>query len=263
MVLKFDPRCDKMWTVPEPLLFHDLINRVHCQIQKSDLRCKSAYRWANMWGKVGLLGLSPANKDYLNEYRGVIEDQVLGEINFTIFPKEGLEKKGNLSVLLRENFRAYQVECLPRALFDQSRKLRGQLRVTHVRTYPDSARSRAGASKRGWRLLLLQGCDEFLDSLKHYDLEYKFPVGSGHVLIRGGSGRPKPTPRDPGRSQWRQQQSRLGPRQKNGPSGAQQQQQGPSHQRQQQGQRSQQQRDQYNNEPVSYTHLTLPTTPYV
>ena len=184
------------------------------------MSCRLAYRWANLWGRVGLIGLSPTNKDHLNDYRHVIETQVLGETNFTIFPKDGLDKKGNLSVLLRENFRAYQIECLPRALFDQSRKLRGMLRVTHVRTYPDAARSRAGASKRGWRLLLLQGCEEFMESLKNYDTEYKFPVGSGHVMIRGGNDRPKPAPREGARSQWgpRQQQQNMS-RPKAGPSG--------------------------------------------
>ena len=63
--------------------------------------------------------------------------------------------------------------------------------MTHVRTYPDRARSRAGASKQGWRLLMLQGCPAFMESLKKFDQDYKFPVGSGHVIIRGGAGRPK------------------------------------------------------------------------
>ena len=157
VVLKFDPEVDNDWTVPEPSLYHDLICRVDSRIQSKKLRCAKAYKWGNLWGNVGLLGLCPADTTLLNEYRQVIEAQILGRTRFTIFPKDGLEKRGNLTVLLRENFREYLPECLPRAILMGSRRLKGGLKVTHVRTYPDRARSRAGASKRGWRLLMLQG----------------------------------------------------------------------------------------------------------
>ena len=205
VVLKFDPRTDKNWTVPEPTLFHDLMNRVDSRIQEKLLPCARAYRWANLWGRVGLLGLSPSRVDLLNEYRHVIESQKLGPIKFTIFPKEALEKKGNLSILLRENFRAYKVECLPRAILTNTRSLKGGLKVTHWKSYPDTARSRAGASKRGWRLVLLQGCPELMDSIKKFDVDYKFSVGSGHVIIRGGVGRPRTsTSNRAGRGAWGQ-----------------------------------------------------------
>ena len=137
------------------------------------------------------MGLSPCNMTLMAEYRDLIEAQELQSIKFTIFPKEGLEKKGGLTVLLRENFRNFVPECLPGIILARSRKLKGGLKVTHVKTYSSSDRSRAGASKKGWRLIYLQGCPVFMESLKHYDQEYKFPLGCGQVLIRGGAGRPK------------------------------------------------------------------------
>ena len=149
------------------------------------------------------MGLSPSNMGHLKDYRDLIEAQTLRDIKFTIFPKDGLEKKGSLTVLLRENFRNLIPTCLPGMILSRSRKLRGGLRVTHVKTYAETDKSRAGASKKGWRLVYLEGCQVFLTSLQQYDQEYKFPVGCGQILIRGGAGRPKtcllytsPSPRD-------------------------------------------------------------------
>ena len=89
-----------------------------------------------------------------------------------------------------------------------------------MKTYSESDRSRAGASKKGWRLVYLQGCPVFMESLKQYEHDYKFPVGCGQILIRGGSGRPKslarsaPAGRGAGGGAWanhQQSQSQLQP----------------------------------------------------
>ena len=40
---------------------------------------------------------------------------------------------------------------------------------------------------------MLQGCPEFMEELKKFDQEHQFPIGAGHVVIRGGAGRPKGT----------------------------------------------------------------------
>ena len=144
-----------------------------------------------MWGQVGLVGLSTKHVPSLNAYRAVVENQTHRGSTFTLFPKEAVEKRGNVSVLLREIFRNFDVTYLPKAIMQRSRRLRGGLRVTHVKEYEDSEFSRSGACKAGWRLVLLQGCTDFMRSLEYYDQEHKFPVGSGHVLIRGGGGRPK------------------------------------------------------------------------
>ena len=144
-----------------------------------------------MWGQVGLIGLSTKHVPSLNAYRAVVESQTHRGSTFTLFPKEAVEKRGNVSVLLREIFRNFDVTYLPKAIMQRSRKLRGGLRVTHVKEYEDDEYSRSGACKAGWRIVLLQGCAEFMRSLELYDQEHKFPVGSGHVLIRGGGGRPK------------------------------------------------------------------------
>ena len=210
VVLKFNPDTDRHWTVPDPDTFNDLMNRLEGVLMEGDHSCWSAYRWVNMWGRVGLLGLSPSDPDKINAYRCLLESQVLGSTRFTIYPKDALEKKGNISVLLRASFRSFKPEWLPKALLRRSRGLKGSLRLTHVKTYADTDVSRAGASKKGWRLALLQGCPRFMFSLEKYPEEHRFPVGSGHVMIRGGSGREKGQGRGQGQGKGRAQDQARG-----------------------------------------------------
>ena len=190
VILKFNPETDKTWTVPDPSTYQDLINSASGRIVERNLPCGAAYRWANLWGKVGLLGLSPKNMDHVREFRALIEEHMAGRTRFTLFPKDALDKRDNLSVLLRDNFLTFKAEWLPQWIITRSR-IRGGLRVTHVKEYAESDRTRSGTSKRGWRLVLLQGCPLFMKSLERFDQEHRFPVAAGHVIIRGGAGRPK------------------------------------------------------------------------
>ena len=191
------------WTVPEPQEFHDLVNRTECYMIAKTPACFRIQKWANLWGKVGLLGLSAKNADHLEEFRRIIESLGTNDLIFTIFPREGLDKKGSVSILLRETFRSYEPTCLPEALLLRNRGLRGSLRVTHIKTYHEDDRSRGGQSKKDWRLILLQGCAEFMTSLEAYSEDAQFILGSGHIFIRGGVRRPRALPdrEQPGRGQ--------------------------------------------------------------
>ena len=196
VVLKYDPNVDEDWTIPEPRVFKELLVRVDCEILENNLDCRKAFKWGNLWGRVGLVGLSPLDMGLLNQFRQAIENQLLGDTKFTLFPRDALEKRGNLSVLLRTDFRSFGVNLLPKAILLRSPLLRGGLRVTHVKHYSDDDYSRSGSCKAGWRLIFLQGCPTFMASLVHYDQDHKFPLGPGHIILRGGSGRPKSSTSD-------------------------------------------------------------------
>ena len=224
VVLKLDPRVDKSWAIPGPALFEDLMNRVSSVCLEHNVPSYRAYEWATLWGKVGLLGLSSASVEDMIEYRKVVEAQMSGPIRFTLFPKDALEKRGNLTVLLRDNLQTFDIRWLPKAILMRSR-MRGGLRLTHIKHYRPEDKTREGVSKKGWRLALMQGCPEFMEALKKFNQEHRFPVGAGHVVIRGGGGRPKGTiervrgsrgggPRQRGRQQQDQpQQQPRRPRQ--------------------------------------------------
>ena len=191
VIIKYNPETDNTWTIPEPMVYSDLLNRVEGQIWEDRNPCSSAYRWANLWGKVGLLGLAPTNKEHINEYRRIIEQQELGCTRSSMVPKDALDSKGNVSVLLRLPFRSFKREWLASSILNRTRGLMGSLRVTHSKTYTHKDFTRNGTCKDGWRLFLLQGCPTFMDALSKYGHDYRFPLGCGHVLIRGGSGRPR------------------------------------------------------------------------
>ena len=192
VVIKFDPRVDKAWAVPEPEVFKELMNRVMVYCLQRYLTCQRAFRWSNLWGKDGLLGLASKDVPDIIQYREAVEAQTLGPTKFTLFPKEALEKRGNVTVLLRENFRSFDVRWLPKAILVRS-GMKGELKLTHIKHYQDSDKTREGKSKRDWRLAMLQGCPRFMEDLKKFDHEHKFPIGAGHIIIRGGAGRPQGT----------------------------------------------------------------------
>ena len=186
------------WMVPEPMIFHDVINRVECEMATRKLPCLKAQKWANLWGRVGLIGLSAKNPEDIKQFRDVIEGLEDPQRRYTIFPRDAVDKRGSISVLLRETFRAMDPLCLPQILFARNRGLGGSLKVTHIKSYKNGETTRAGLSKQHWRLVLLQGCASFMKSLENFEEDHKFHVGSGHVYISGGARRPRserPRPR--------------------------------------------------------------------
>ena len=182
------------WTVPEPNDFHDIINRAECYMIEQKLMCYKARKWSNLWGKVGLIGLSPKFPEQLEDYRTVLEGHPSDEFYYTIFPREAVENRGSVSLILREQFRAFSYKCLPASLFSLNPKLQGSLRVTHQKTYSKDDKTRGGQSKEGWRLILLQGCPAFMRSLEQFDEDTRFSLGSGYVYIRGGVRKPRSGP---------------------------------------------------------------------
>ena len=183
-------------------MFNILVNRVTVYCLERKLECAQAFRWTSLWGRVGLVGLASRSLKDIQQFREAVEEQMSGPTKYTLFPKDALHRRGNLSVLLRENFWSFDVEWLPKAILVRSR-MKGGIRLTHIKKYTENDYTRDGVCKDGWRLVMMQGCPEFMSSLEKFDHEHRFPVGAGHIVIRGGTG------------------------------------------------------------PVSYTHLTLPTTPYV
>ena len=179
------------WTVPEPDDFLDLINRADSFMFERNLPCVKARKWANLWGKVGLIGLSPKHPEDIADYRTVIEGLPTGSATYTLFPKEAVENRGSISIILRNQFRAFNYACLPASLFSLNPGLRGSLKVTHYKSYAKEDQTRNGTSKEGWRLILLQGCPEFMRSLERYDEDERFSLGAGYVYIRGGARKPR------------------------------------------------------------------------
>ena len=48
----------KEWEIPDTQTFHDLINQVECTLLQAKSPLSKVLRWINLWGSVGLMGLS-------------------------------------------------------------------------------------------------------------------------------------------------------------------------------------------------------------
>ena len=182
------------WIVPDTQTFHDLVNKAESYMANKRLPCLRAQKWANLWGRVGLIGLSAKKPDDIRIYRNIIEQLHDDKYCYTLFPREAVDKRGSISVLLHETFRALDPLCLPQILFAKNRGLGGTLKVTHIKSYGEAEKTRAGVSKKHWRLVLMQGCAAFMKTLEAFDDDHKFPIGSGHIYISGGARRPKTAP---------------------------------------------------------------------
>ena len=143
------------WTIPDAMTFNDVVNRIECQMVTERLPCLRAQKWTNMWGRVGLVGLSARDPEHIRSYRNLVEQLEDERYCFTIFPRDVADKRGSISVLLQENFRAFNPMCLPGSLFSRNRGLTGALKVTHIKTYREDEKSRSGLSKKDWKLSLI------------------------------------------------------------------------------------------------------------
>ena len=62
---------------------------------------------------------------------------------------------------------------------------KGCVKVTHVKYFNPEEKTREGISKEHWRLLRLEGNDEFMGSLYNFTESFKFQVGPSYIQIRG------------------------------------------------------------------------------
>ena len=66
------------------------------------------------------------------------------------------------------------------------RDSKGSVDISHIKTYGEKDVTMFGESKKGWRLVRLDGDREFLDSLEQFPESKRFTLGSGFIQIRGG-----------------------------------------------------------------------------
>ena len=52
------PEVSEEWMIPTEQMFNDVINGVECNLLKYKPPFANVLKWSNLWGSVGLLGLS-------------------------------------------------------------------------------------------------------------------------------------------------------------------------------------------------------------
>jgi hypothetical protein len=74
------------------------------------------------------------------------------DLQFSSIPRDILEPKNVVTILLREQFRTFQIPLLPLALVQRNPDIKGRLRALRVKHFSPQDKSQRGDSKENWRL---------------------------------------------------------------------------------------------------------------
>lgn len=108
-------------------------------------------------------------------------------MSYDTFPKEVATAKPDISILLRNNMKSFQLEVLPKVLFIRNKEmLAGTLRVLSTTRFKDGEVSQKGDSKENWRQIHLKGDDQVLRCLRFIPESTPFKLGVEAVQLRGG-----------------------------------------------------------------------------
>jgi hypothetical protein len=89
-----------------------------------------------------------------------------------------------------EDLRTFPLDLVTKDLFYRNYGLAGKLKISHFKKFKENEKSKAGVSKKSWRLIKLVGDAEFTESIYNFRDNHKFQLGSSYVQIRGGNRRP-------------------------------------------------------------------------
>ena len=144
-----------------------------------------------MWGTVGIIGLSAKSIPKLKQFRDNLMNFRFQGRFFTSVLKETVSGMAGITILLRNNLRGYDLNCLARALLRDNPRLKGSIQVHQSRQYGDKDKTRQGENKAGWRLVSLTASAGFITSLEPFPDSHRFKLGSNDVQIRGGKRAPE------------------------------------------------------------------------
>jgi hypothetical protein len=95
------------WSVPSRQLFHRFVNLLECDLLEKNLTLLETLAWSNMWGDIGLLGLRTTELGRLRRFRSFVETFAIQDTEFMVYPREGLLRRYDLSVVLRDNLKSF------------------------------------------------------------------------------------------------------------------------------------------------------------
>ena len=177
-----------LWDTPQIDRVRNFASYLMCTIAELKLEFGNVLRWTNAWGNTAIMGLDSSDLDMLLKFRTFFTTLRYFHQFINNFPKDALTNNHALTVLLRSDLREFKEIYLAEALFARN-KLFGILDTLQAETYTAADTTRAGVSKNGWRNVLLEGDQEFLESLSEFPPNHWFNIGPATVQIHGGDRR--------------------------------------------------------------------------
>jgi hypothetical protein len=78
------------------------------------------------------------------------------------------------------------------ALLLRNPELQGRIRSLRMKLFTEREQTKQGTSKAGWRLVVLEGDNDFFQSLNKLEEDHRFTLGGGYIHIKGGDRRAPP-----------------------------------------------------------------------
>ena len=173
------------WLVPIQQDFHDVLNAVDCTIFEENIDARGLISSASVWEGVGKFGLRAADPGKIDKWRRCLARLDHGEFEWNSFPVDALViKKSQVSILMKSELRNFKLKWLTHGLLLGNRLLRGRIEAKYTRSFSDSAVTRFGVSKFGWRLVFADVDTAFTDTFVKFPPGYAFRLGSSTVQIR-------------------------------------------------------------------------------
>ena len=172
------------WYIPDMQVFADVINMVQMRILEKNMRLGEVLFDTKNWGGVGVMLLRVACPISLARWRVELTKVEYNDREYNSFPKNSLQARNNqVSMLLRDGLRYFRLEWLAVELKKRN-SLKGKITVVFSKVYGIKEKTRLGASKYGWRLVIANVDEVFLQSVKAFPPGHGFKVGASTVLIR-------------------------------------------------------------------------------
>ena len=183
--------CEK-WNVASREVFSDVVNEVLSDLSINDPNASKAFAWAD--ARRGYIALKPSCRKHIEVFRQAItdwrpdeDDEISTDQECQTYLVDKIVDRYSLTILLRRNLRKIKLENLGRLVFERNKKLKGSLKPVKCKYYAPDDTNLNGTSRRHWRLVHMEGNDEFLRSLTQFPDDEIFQLGSEGIQIRGGT----------------------------------------------------------------------------
>ena len=178
---------DEKWSAVPTSQWEIVTNKIEMKVLQTQPILKHVMRQARRWKGSGFFGLSSLNLIFLEQWRDIIPT-----INplYNTFPRDSLSMGDEVTIMLMDQYRSYNIECLPSSLLSRNDGLEGHVRISYSKVYGPRDFTFHRQSKDGWCLVYLEGDSVFLQSLSQFSSDAKFEVGCSLVTIRGGIRKP-------------------------------------------------------------------------
>ena len=177
------------WNVATREVFSDVVNEVSSDLSLNDPNASKAFAWAD--ARRGYIALKPTCRKRIEVFRQAIadwrpdeDDEISAEQECQTYLVDKIVDRYSLTILLRRNLRKIKLENLGRLVFERNKKLKGSLKPVKCKYYAPDDVNLNGTSRRHWRLVHMEGNDEFLHSLAQFPDDEIFQLGSEGIQIR-------------------------------------------------------------------------------